>query len=96
MVSCKYFTSNGVKEVEKTLKKFEADNLFNLVDTWDIEEILNELERMKMLPENHDAEKTFNLIKGQYPIHTTADTKPSPIQSIPFAVKAILFDMYSP
>ncbi len=68
LVSCKYFTSNGIKEVEKTLKNYEADYLFNLLDTWNIEKVLNELERIKMLPENHDIEKTFNLIKGQYPI----------------------------
>lgn len=68
LISCKYFTLNGIIEVEKTLAKYDVDNLFNLLDTWDIEEIIIELERMKMLPENHDAEKTFNLIKDQYPI----------------------------
>ena len=68
LISCKYFTLNGIFEVEKTLKKYEADYLFNLLDTWDIEEILIQLERMKMLPENHDTEITFNLIKGQQTI----------------------------
>ena len=35
-------------------------------------------------------------MKNFNPIQTTADTKPSPIQSIPFAVRATLFEIVSP
>lgn len=62
LVSCKYFTKNGVEEVKKSLKNSEIDHLFKILDTLNIEKLINELEQNKMLPKNYNAKETLNLI----------------------------------
>lgn len=65
-VSCKYFTVNGIQEIEKVIASKDAEHLFELMDTSDSTTITTKLSQFNLIPNNLSEKETEDLINGEY------------------------------
>lgn len=66
IVTCRFFTLNGIEEVEKEVTIEDATYLFQLLNEPNTVAIASELNNLGLLPDNIDVKLAKDLINGEY------------------------------
>ncbi len=65
-LSCRYYTLNGIEEIEKEISFEDAEHLSQLMDSSDFDAIAAELAHLDLVPESMSIHQIKEMLSGEY------------------------------